>query len=78
VRNPRRYGSAPFAVALIHGGPGAGGEMAEVAVELCSGRGILEPLQTARSLPAQVDELKELLEQSIQLPVTLIGFSWGA
>jgi pimeloyl-ACP methyl ester carboxylesterase len=65
-------------VAVIHGGPGAGGEMAEVAVELCSGRSILEPLQTARSLPAQVEELKGLLEQCAQLPVTLIGFSWGA
>ena len=65
-------------MAVIHGGPGAGGEMAEVAAKLCSGRGILEPLQTARSLPAQVEELKGLLEQSAQLPVTLIGFSWGA
>ena len=76
--NPRRYGSSPFSVAVIHGGPGAGGEMAEVARELCAGRGILEPLQTAHSLQGQVEELKGLLEESAQLPVTLIGFSWGA
>ena len=76
--NPRRYGSSPFSVAVIHGGPGAGGEMAEVARELCAGRGVLEPLQTAHSLQGQVEELKGLLQESAQLPVTLIGFSWGA
>ena len=76
--NPRRYGSSPFSVAVIHGGPGAGGEMAAVARELCSGRGVLEPLQTAHSLQGQVEELKGLLEENAQLPATLIGFSWGA
>ena len=29
--NPRTYGDAPFRVAVIHGGPGAAGEMAPVA-----------------------------------------------
>ncbi|MBN1235549.1 MAG: alpha/beta hydrolase [Methanotrichaceae archaeon] len=76
--NPRRYGSPPFSVAVIHGGPGAGGEMALVAEELCSDRGILEPLQTAHTLWDQVDELKGLLPENARLPVTLIGFSWGA
>jgi pimeloyl-ACP methyl ester carboxylesterase len=78
VINPRRYGSPPFSVAVIHGGPGAGGEMAPVAKRLCAGQGILEPLQTAHCLPAQVEELKGILEESSDLPVTLIGFSWGA
>lgn len=79
MRNPRRYGSYPFPVAVIHGGPGAGGEMAPVARKLCiGGRGILEPLQTAHSLQDQVKELKGILEEWADLPVTLIGFSWGA
>jgi pimeloyl-ACP methyl ester carboxylesterase len=78
MSNPRRYGSFPFSVAVIHGGPGAGGEMAPVAKRLCTSRGILEPLQTAHSLSAQVDELKGILEECADLPVTLIGFSWGA
>jgi pimeloyl-ACP methyl ester carboxylesterase len=78
VINPRRYGKPPFSVAVIHGGPGAGGEMAPVAQQLCTVRGILEPLQTAHSLEAQVEELKGLLEECADLPVTLIGFSWGA
>jgi pimeloyl-ACP methyl ester carboxylesterase len=76
--NPRIYGSIPFSVAVIHGGPGAGGEMADVARELGSGRGVLEPLQTAPSLRGQVEELKGLLQMSADQPVTLIGFSWGA
>ncbi len=76
--NPRRYGSAPFRVAVVHGGPGAAGEVAAVAHELSSDRGVLEPLQTERSLQAQVKELKSQLQESSDPPVTLIGFSWGA
>lgn len=76
---PRRYGGSPFSIAVIHGGPGAGGEMAPVAQRLCAeGRGILEPLQTAHCLAAQVEELKGTLVEYADLPVTLIGFSWGA
>jgi len=78
MKNLRAYGKAPFSVAVIHGGPGAGGEMAPVARELASGWGILEPLQTAASLEGQIEELKTVLEKNGDLPVTLIGFSWGA
>jgi len=78
IINPRKYGSGPFCVAVIHGGPGAAGEMAPVARRLSARVGVLEPLQTACTLPAQAEELKELLEESADLPVTLIGYSWGA
>lgn len=78
VENLRIYGKAPFNAAVIHGGPGAAGEMAPVARELASGRGILEPLQTSASLEGQVEELKSVLEKYGDLPVTLMGFSWGA
>jgi pimeloyl-ACP methyl ester carboxylesterase len=77
-QNLRTYGKRPFSVAVIHGGPGAPGEMAPVARELSSICGILEPLQTATTLEGQVEELKTVLEDSGHLPVTLIGFSWGA
>lgn len=76
--NPRTYGRAPFSVAVIHGGPGAAGEMAPVARELASRRGVIEPLQTAASVAGQVEELKTVLEGNGDLPVTLIGYSWGA
>jgi pimeloyl-ACP methyl ester carboxylesterase len=74
----RTYGKAPFSVAVVHGGPGAGGEMAPVARELASDRGVLEPIQTATSLDGQVAELRTVLVEHGELPVTLIGFSWGA
>ena len=78
MKNLRKYGQAPFDVAVIHGGPGAGGEMAPVARELAFGRGVLEPIQTALSLDGQIDELRTVLEKDGDPPVTLIGFSWGA
>ncbi len=78
MRNLRSYGSAPFDVAVIHGGPGAPGEMAPVARELSSSWGVLEPLQTAATLEGQVQELEAVLEENGDPPVTLIGWSWGA
>ncbi len=76
--NLRKYGSKPFNVAVIHGGPGAPGEMAPVARELSSVCSVLEPLQTAATLEGQVEELKAVLGENGTLPVTLIGHSWGA
>jgi pimeloyl-ACP methyl ester carboxylesterase len=78
MKNLRRYGRAPYGVGVIHGGPGAGGEMAPVARELAPGWGVLEPIQTATSVGAQVEELRAALEEHGDVPVTLIGFSWGA
>ena len=31
MKNPRTYGKAPFGVVLIHGDPGAAGEIAPIA-----------------------------------------------
>ncbi len=78
MRNPRKYGKPPFQVAVIHGGPGAAGEMAPVARRLGAGRGVLEPIQTATTLEGQAEELKILLENHGDIPLNLIGFSWGA
>jgi len=78
MENLRKYGKTPFSTVVIHGGPGAAGEMGPVAHELASGWGVLEPIQTALSLEGQVVELITVLENNGDLPVTLIGFSWGA
>ncbi len=78
MKKLKQYGKKPFSTAVIHGGPGVAGEMAPVTRELASDWGILEPIQTAMSLEAQVEELKTVLENNSNLPVTLIGFSWGA
>ena len=74
----RKYGTPPYVAAVVHGGPGAAGEMAPVALELAANRGVLEPLQTATSLDGQVSELSALLREYSAIPVVLIGFSWGA
>jgi pimeloyl-ACP methyl ester carboxylesterase len=65
-------------VAVVHGGPGAPGEMSTVARELSSVVGVLEPLLTAASVDGQVEELRAVLEENGRLPLSLIGFSWGA
>jgi len=70
----RTYGFPPFDVALLHGGPGAAGEMALVAEALSKQFSVLEPLQSALSVEGQINELHEALPN----PVTLIGHSWGA
>jgi pimeloyl-ACP methyl ester carboxylesterase len=78
LKNVRFYGSSPYTVAVIHGGPGAPGEMAPVARELSSLTGVLEPLQTKNSFEGQVQELRGVLKKHGDLPIILIGFSWGA
>ena len=76
--NLRKYGPPPFKVAVLHGGPGGPGYMAPVARELSAERGLLEPLQTADSLEGQVEELRTVLADHADLPITLVGSSWGA
>jgi pimeloyl-ACP methyl ester carboxylesterase len=78
MKTVRKWGPGPYSLAVIHGGPGAPGEMAPVARELSAIAGVLEPFQTEMTLDGQVKELGAVLEQEAQVPATLIGFSWGA
>lgn len=78
MKNPRTCGVPPFTVAVVHGGPGAPGEMAPVARALAPSWGVLEPLQTASTLDGQIEELQAILQHTGDLPVTVIGWSWGA
>ena len=78
MKNLRQYGDSPFVVVVVHGGPGAAGEMAPVARELACSWGVLEPLQTAESLEGQVEELRTVLDNNADTPVVMIGHSWGA
>ena len=78
MKTVRKWGHRPYSLAVIHGGPGAPGEMAPVARELSMSAGVLEPFQTEKTLDGQVKELAAVLEQEAQEPATLIGFSWGA
>src|SRR5689334_10271462 len=74
----RKYGSAPFRIVVVHGGPGAPGSVAPIARELGQTRGVLEPLQTATTVDGQIEELRLVVQQNATAPVMCIGHSWGA
>lgn len=78
MKNLRKYGKAPFTIAIVHGGPGIPGEVAPVAKELSNTHGVLEPLQTKSTINSQLLELKNVVQEHGTLPLTLIGYSWGA
>lgn len=74
----RTYGNSPYKIAVIHGGPGAAGSMkpfAEMLSEYCS---VLEPIQTKDSVAGQIEELKQTIAAHSEVPIILIGHSWGA
>ena len=74
----RKYGSEPYTVAILHGGPGAAGEMAPVARALSASFGILEPFQCALSIEGQLNELHYDIMSATNSPIVLAGYSWGA
>lgn len=78
MKTVRKWGRGPYTVAVVHGGPGAPGEVAPVARELSAVKGVLEPFQTETTLDGQVQELRAVLVEQGTTPVTLVGFSWGA
>lgn len=74
----RTYGKEPYTVVLVHGGPGAYGEMRPLGEELGKNFGVLEPKQTKRSISELVLEMKHILDEKCKTPVILVGWSWGA
>lgn len=74
----RTYGTPPYSIVLLHGGPGAVGYMVPVAQELSSKWGIFEPLLTKKTLADQLTDLKDQILKTCQPPVILMGHSWGA
>ena len=78
MKNLKKYGEKPYKVAVVHGGPGVPGHMAPVTRELARDMGVLEPLQTKDSIDGQVEELTDVLKKNADIPVVLVGHSWGA
>lgn len=74
----RTYGNKPYNIVLLHGGPGAAGEMAPVAEELAAEFGVLEPIQTGKNIKDQIEELQSIINEHSSKPLILIGWSWGA
>ncbi|MGM0367634.1 MAG: alpha/beta fold hydrolase [Actinomycetota bacterium] len=73
-----KYNRKPYRIALLHGGPGAPESITPLAKELAKKFSILEPIQSGYTIKAQLKELHELLTEIAELPVILIGWSWGA
>jgi len=80
----RHYGEHGSYLVLLHGGPGAPGEMAPVARCLSDRFRVLEPLQRRSgvvplTVARHVADLHEVLRGPLREgPVRLVGFSWGA
>jgi pimeloyl-ACP methyl ester carboxylesterase len=74
----RKYGSPPYKVVVVHGGPGAPGEMQLVAQEISKEFGVLEPLLLSLTIDEHIQKLRTMIEHDGDLPVILIGWSWGA
>jgi pimeloyl-ACP methyl ester carboxylesterase len=80
----RAYGESGASVIVLHGGPGAAGEMAPVARGLAGSFRVLEPFQRAGTtgpltVADHVADLRDLIWcHSGERPVAIVGFSWGA
>ena len=74
----RIYGKEPRNTVLVHGGPGAAGELAPLAKEISLSIGVVEALQSKKAIPDLILELKEIIETHSDGPVQFVGYSWGA
>lgn len=76
----RFYGTAPYKVILVHGGPGAIGSLKGFAEELSKRLkiGVVEALQSQYTVDELVEELHEQISENCSEKAVLIGHSWGA
>ena len=74
----RLYGNKPYTAVFIHGGPGAAGELKNVALHAAQYCGAIEALQSAMSVSGQVEELRSVIEREAPEGAVLAGHSWGA
>ncbi|QYR21019.1 alpha/beta hydrolase [Paenibacillus sp. sptzw28] len=78
MRKVRTYGIEPIKAFLVHGGPGAAGELAPFARELSLRSGVVEALQNKKTISELVLELKAIIREHSNESVQLVGYSWGA
>ena len=78
MKTHRKYGQPPSRVILVHGGPGAVGEMSPVARQLASGFGVMECLNRAFTIDGQLLELTKCADICSGVKPIVVGFSWGA
>jgi pimeloyl-ACP methyl ester carboxylesterase len=78
MKNFKTYGIAPYNVLLIHGGPGAKGDLQPVAEKLGYKYGVAEPFQSKLTIEELIFELNKTIDDLCNSPVYLCGHSWGA
>jgi pimeloyl-ACP methyl ester carboxylesterase len=74
----QKHGKAPFTIVVVHGGPGALGDVSTLVEELAINHGVVEPLLSKQTVVGQLDELKSVIEAHATTPIVLIGHSYGA
>lgn len=75
----RVHGAGRPRIVLLDGGPGARGEVTPVGEELASrGYAVLEPVVRKASIAGVIEALCVDINGRCGLPVTLVGWSWGA
>ncbi len=74
----RLHGSPPYKAVLVHGGPGAAGELEYLSKILSKKINVIEPFQRADSITGQIEELVDTIKKTADPPITILGFSWGA
>ncbi|MFC2098523.1 alpha/beta fold hydrolase [Bacteroidota bacterium] len=77
-QNFKLYGSPPYRVLLVHGGPAAIGYLAPLADYLSGSAGVIDAFQTKSTIRELLGELHDIISNQAEIPVTLIGHSWGA
>ena len=75
--NLRIHGNAPYRIAVVHGGPGAWGSVAQVAAEL-SREGACRTVSDGRIHRRARRRVRDVIVALGERPMTLIGHSWGA
>ncbi|MCF8228152.1 MAG: alpha/beta hydrolase [Bacteroidales bacterium] len=76
--NYKKHGTPPFQIILVHGGPGAIGDLNPLARRLGESFGVIETLHYAKSIDGQINEIKDAIITDGKTPVKLVGHSWGA
>lgn len=75
----REYGHAGPTIVVLHGGPGAPGSVARLAVDLSPRFRVLEPRQRRRGdAPLTVESHVADLAAILDRPARIVGHSWGA
>jgi pimeloyl-ACP methyl ester carboxylesterase len=74
----RKYGTEPYVLVLVHGGPAAAGYMAPLAEKLSGITGVIEAFQSRATIPGLIQELRDTISEHATRPVILLGHSWGA